>query len=95
MTRSEALDRLNTLRSCIVKTQSATWSNSVYPLVAILNGAGFEPFEPTAEQLAAHLRAYGGAGGMPEPERECTCVGGSWCAMHGDVVDGQAVSKRD
>lgn len=61
----EALEALNTLRSNIVATQSASWANTVYPLVAILNATGLEQFDPTEEQLREHVEAYGGAGGYP------------------------------
>lgn len=61
----EALAALNELRSNIVATQTATWSNVAYPLVAILDAAGLERFEPTAEQREQHLSCYGGAGGYP------------------------------
>jgi hypothetical protein len=65
MDEQEALETLNQLRSNIIATQSASWSNTVYPLVAILNAAGFELVDSTKEQQAEHLKAYGGAGGYP------------------------------
>lgn len=61
----EALTALNDLRSNIIKTQRAGWSDTVYPLVAILEAAGFEQFEPTDEQIEQHRKTYGGAGGFP------------------------------
>lgn len=62
----EALDELNKLRSNIVATQSASWSNSMYPLVAILNRSGFELIENVEpEEMADHMMGYGGAGGSP------------------------------
>lgn len=61
----EALEALNQLRSNLVATQSAGWSNLVYPLVAILDSAGFEQAEPTEAQEAEHFDCYGGAGGFP------------------------------
>lgn len=69
LTPEEALVALNTLRSNVIATQSAGWSNLVYPLVSILNDAGMELFEPTKEQLAQHQAAYGGAGRYPGRER--------------------------
>lgn len=65
MTAEEALMALNELRSNIVGTQSASWSNTMYPLVAILDAAGMEVFDSSEEQLAQHLSCYGGAGGYP------------------------------
>ena len=76
LTEREALEALNELRSNVVFTQSATWSNVMYPLVAILNAAGFELNEnPSDDQVANHLFGYGGGGGFPghevkEPGRE-------------------------
>lgn len=67
-TLREALEALNALRSNIVGTQSASWSNTVYPLVAILNAAGLEQFDPSEEQLRQHMGCYGGAGGYPGRE---------------------------
>lgn len=62
----EALEAINQLRSNVVATQSAGWSNLMYPLVAILDAAGFEvDREPTDEQVADHFSTYGGAGGFP------------------------------
>lgn len=65
LTEREALAALNQLRSNLVATQSAGWSNLVYPLVAILDAAGFEQGEPTEAQEAEHFDCYGGAGGFP------------------------------
>lgn len=78
LTRDEALDAINALRSNVIGTQSASWSNTMYPLVAILNAAGIEQFDPTEEQLRQHMDCYGGAGGYPghvlrEP------AGSGWC----------------
>jgi len=76
LTEREALEALNELRSNVIFTQSASWSNMMYPLVAILNATGFELNEnPTDDQVANHLFCYGGAGGFPgheieEPGRE-------------------------
>jgi hypothetical protein len=61
----EALNTINILRSNLITTQSAGWSNLVYPLVAILEDAGFGLFTPTEEQIKEHRAAYGGAGGYP------------------------------
>lgn len=61
-----AMEKLNRLRSNMVMTQSASWSNSMYPLVAILNEAGYEVEGATDEQRAEHLACYGGAGEMPK-----------------------------
>lgn len=61
----DALEALNALRSNVVGTQNAGWSNTIYPFVAILNEAGLEQFDPSEEQLGEHWRAYGGAGGYP------------------------------
>lgn len=62
----EALRRLNQLRSNMIATQSASWSNLSYPLVAILNAAGYElDTDVSDEQKEEHLSCYGGAGGMP------------------------------
>lgn len=65
MTRDEALEALNALRSNVIGTQSASWSNAMYPFVAILNTAGLEQFDPTEEQMRQHMNCYGGAGGYP------------------------------
>lgn len=62
----EALNELNKLRSNVIATQSAGWSNQIYPMVAILNRAGFEvDRDVPTEDKAMHLVAYGGAGGTP------------------------------
>jgi len=62
----DALDALNKLRSNIVATQNASWSNTAYPLVAILNAAGYELIEDvTDDQRTEHVKCYGGAGGWP------------------------------
>jgi hypothetical protein len=65
ITADEALAAINELRSNIVGTQSASWSNTMYPLVAILDAAGMEVFEPSVDQMAEHISCYGGAGGYP------------------------------
>lgn len=65
LSEHDALVALNQLRCNIVGTQSASWSNVAYPLVAILNDAGFELHEPTQDQMHEHLSTYGGAGGYP------------------------------
>lgn len=66
LTPEQALDALNQLRSNLVESQSAGWSNLVYPLVAILNAAGYEvDDEVTNDQLREHVGCYGGAGGYP------------------------------
>jgi hypothetical protein len=65
LTPEQALDALNQLRSNIVATQQASWSNVAYPLVAILNAAGYEQAEATDDQKGEHLACYGGAGGYP------------------------------
>lgn len=66
LTEHEALVALNRLRSNVIATQSASWSNLAYPLVAILNAAGFDLIEDVSvEQQAEHLATYGGAGGYP------------------------------
>jgi hypothetical protein len=61
----DALAALNTLRSNVIATQNAGWSNTLYPFVAILNAAGCEQFDPDEQQLAEHYDCYGGAGGYP------------------------------
>jgi len=81
MTEREALEALNSLRSNIVATQSASWSNAAYPLVAILDAAGFEYVEPSQEEMAEHFSCYGGAGGYPgnlkaEPSRDARHLAG-------------------
>lgn len=66
-----ALLRLNQLRKNVTATQSATWSNAMYPMVAILNDAGFEDSpnrQVSNAQREAHMSAYGGAGKFPESE---------------------------
>lgn len=65
LTAEEALQALNALRSNVVATQSATWSNMMYPVVAILDAAGLEQYESSQEQMAEHFDCYGGAGGYP------------------------------
>ena len=70
LTPGQALNALNELRSNMVATQSAGWSNLAYPLVAILNAAGLEQFESSDEQQVEHLACYCGAGGFPGHLRE-------------------------
>ncbi|HYT45058.1 MAG TPA: hypothetical protein VEP90_22210 [Methylomirabilota bacterium] len=65
LSNEEALEALNMLRSNIIATQSASWSNTMYPLVAILNEAGIEQLDATEEQKLEHKNCYGGAGGYP------------------------------
>lgn len=65
LTPDEALKALNELRSNVITSQNAGWSNLVYPLVAILDAAGYERFESTPEQIEQHRSTYGGAGGYP------------------------------
>lgn len=66
LTDREALDLLNRVRSNIIATQSASWSNAAYPLVAILNAAGYELMGATDGQREEHVGCYGGAGGWPK-----------------------------
>lgn len=61
----DALEAINALRANVIGTQSASWSNTLYPLVAILNSAGFEYVPPTEQQMREHMDCYGGAGGFP------------------------------
>lgn len=62
-----AMTELNRLRSNVIATQSASWSNAVYPMVAILDRAGFELIrDVTPEDMADHMLCYGGAGGSPD-----------------------------
>lgn len=75
LSKEEALEALNELRSNVIATQNASWSNVAYPLVAILNAAGYELFESTTEQRHQHVACYGGAGGFPgrlrgEPQKQ-------------------------
>ncbi len=70
MSHDEALEALNALRCNIIATQSASWSNTVYPLVAILNAAGFVYDKPSDEQTAQHLACYGGAGNYPAEQSQ-------------------------
>jgi len=78
LTPEEALEALNELRSNLIFSQSVSWSNTIYPLVAILNAAGMEYDENrTEEQFAQHVSCYGGAGGYPghlkaEPNENAT-----------------------
>ncbi len=65
LTSEEALAAINQLRCNVIGTQEAGWSNLVYPLVAILNEAGYEYAAPSDEAFREHLMAYGGAGGWP------------------------------
>lgn len=65
LTKDEALSALNVVRSNVVETQNASWSNTMYPLVAILDAAGIERIITTEEQQEEHRRCYGGAGGYP------------------------------
>lgn len=60
-----AMTKINRLRSNITCTQSASWSNAAYPLVAILNEAGYEQEGATEAQMQEHLACYGGAGRTP------------------------------
>lgn len=89
LTPEEALAAINTLRSNVIATQSAGWSNLMYPLVAILNAAGIEQFDPPEDQLRQHLACYGGAGGYPGHELSDPSPG--WCEPVGRlrlVVEG-------
>jgi hypothetical protein len=71
ITITEAMDAINTLRSEVIATQNAGWSTTIYPLVAILNAAGYEQFDPTEKQIDEYLDCHGGAGGYPgNPKRE-------------------------
>lgn len=71
ITITEAMDAINTLRSEVITTQNAGWSTTIYPLVAILNAAGYEQFDPTEKQITEYLDCHGGAGGYPgNPLRE-------------------------
>jgi hypothetical protein len=65
MNDKEAMEALNTLRSEVIATQYAGWSNTIYPFVAILNAAGYEQFDPTKKQIDEYLDCHGGAGGYP------------------------------
>lgn len=53
-----ALEKINRIRNIVTGTQSATWSNSVYPMVAALNEAGLEA-DPKALEAAEKGLAYG------------------------------------
>lgn len=61
-----AITKLNRLRSNVVCTQNASWSNQMYPFVAILNEAGYEQEGATEAQMQEHLACYGGAGKTPQ-----------------------------
>lgn len=65
ITQLEAMEAINTLRSEVIATQNAGWSSTIYPLVAILNAAGYEQFDPTKQQIDEYLDCHGGAGGYP------------------------------
>lgn len=65
LTEAKALAALNALRSNVVGTQSASWSNTMYPFVAILNAAGLVQVDPSEDDLRQHMDCYGGAGGYP------------------------------
>lgn len=61
-----SMGAINELRSNMVATQQAGWSNFCYPLVAILDAAGFDlNYDVTERQAAEHISCYGGAGGYP------------------------------
>lgn len=55
LSAEEALDRINRMRSNVVMTQRASWSNMLYPLVAILDAAGYECEGATDEQRAGKM----------------------------------------
>lgn len=65
LTADEALTLINQLRSNVIGTQRASWSNQVYPLVAILDAAGYEVHGITPEAATEHQAAYHGAGHWP------------------------------
>ncbi len=65
LSQDEALAAINALRCNIIGAQDASWSNMVYPLVAILNAAGFIYEAPTEADMDEHRACYGGAGGFP------------------------------
>lgn len=65
ITGEDALAALNELRSNVVATQNAGWSNTIYPFVAILNASGQKLFDSSPRQMREHLSCYGGAGGYP------------------------------
>lgn len=74
---TKAIASLQQLRNNIIGTQNASWSNTAYPLVAILNAIGLEYEEPTQKQKCEHIDCYGGAGGYPghllrEPDPQWT-----------------------
>lgn len=89
---TDVLRTLNELRSNIIGTQSSTWSNTLYPFVAILNDAGLEQFDPTEDQMRQHMDCYGGAGGYPgnilrEPPED-------YCRPYGKLQDLQRAVRR-
>lgn len=88
----EALSAINALRSNVVGSQSAGWSNLMYPLVAILNAAGLEQFDPSEEQLRHHMDCYGGAGGYPGHELREPMPG--WCEPVGRLARLTETVKR-
>jgi hypothetical protein len=64
------VDEINQLRSNVIATQNASWSNMMYPLVAILDGADIDLITDVSdEQKRQHLLCYGGAGGTPGAPR--------------------------
>lgn len=65
LTPEEALNAINQLRSNAVETQRASWSNMMYPIVAILDAAGYKLEEVTNDQIREYIGCYGGAGGYP------------------------------
>lgn len=57
--------KMNRLRSNVIATQNASWSNMMYTFVAILGEAGYELEGATDAQCEEHLACYGGAGKTP------------------------------
>lgn len=92
----EALDALNELRSNMVSTQSASWSNMCYPIVAILNAAGMVQFDSTPEQMEQHAHCYGGAGGYPGRLQDHHQITGKppWCKPVGELEFLKVAARR-
>lgn len=87
-----ALEALNSLRSAVVATQNAGWSNTIYPFVAILNAAGMEQFDPSEDQIRQHVDCYGGAGGYPGHALREPSPG--WCAPVGRLQHLERVARK-
>jgi hypothetical protein len=60
ITLEQALEGINKIRNCIVGLQTLNWSEHIYPMVALLNRAGYKGLEypENKENFGTLLDAY-------------------------------------